>query len=245
MTTINGLPASAGLGSGGQPAAASSAMGEGEFLTLLMTQLQHQDPTAPMEATQFLDQITAMNQVQQLMESKHLMSQMVLGITALNNESAVDLVGELVEVSGGGFHHEPHANEELNFELGADAVEGVVTIFGEDGEQIDTIELEELEAGEHTVTWTPPDGRSGDFHFEVVAQDAEGDDVAATTRVTGLVEELRFDRGLPVLLVNGQEITLDMILRVIAQSDETTDAPEQGQEDPTNKGMMPWIGART
>ena len=81
--------------------------------------------------------------------------------------------------------------------------------------------MQDRPSGEQTVTWDG--GRllggnapSGRYSFSVSATDADGNPVESATYVTGIVEELRFDSGMPVLVVDGQEVTLDGILRVLA-----------------------------
>ncbi|MDR2020741.1 MAG: flagellar hook assembly protein FlgD [Treponema sp.] len=41
-------------------------LGKDEFLTLLLTQLTHQDPTAPMEDREFISQMAQLNTLQQM-----------------------------------------------------------------------------------------------------------------------------------------------------------------------------------
>ncbi|MDR2758469.1 MAG: flagellar hook assembly protein FlgD [Spirochaetaceae bacterium] len=41
-------------------------LGKDEFLTLLLTQLSHQDPTAPMEDREFISQMAQLNTLQQM-----------------------------------------------------------------------------------------------------------------------------------------------------------------------------------
>ena len=46
--------------------AASSTVDKDEFLTLLITQLQHQDPLEPMDNAEFVSQVTQFSSLEQL-----------------------------------------------------------------------------------------------------------------------------------------------------------------------------------
>jgi flagellar basal-body rod modification protein FlgD len=217
---------------------AESALGEEDFLTLMMTQMKHQDPLSPMDTNQFMDQITQMNTVKQLMTANEKLDQMTVGITSINNESAVNLVGHEVVAHGNSFMHEAGTSEDLVFELGSEAQDVVVTVTDESGTVVETIELGELGAGDHQVTWSGRNtggGRApeGNYSYSVNAVDENDQPVGVATFVTGLVEELRFVNGQPMLFIDGQEVGLGAILRVLNSS---STPPESTPEDSSSQG---------
>ncbi|MCP4869509.1 MAG: hypothetical protein GY898_12415 [Proteobacteria bacterium] len=225
-------------GARAEAATPSQEVGEEEFLNLLMTQLSNQDPLNPMDSAQFMEQIASMNSVKQLMDVNVGMDQLMLGLTSLNNQSAVDMVGKEVVARGNTVVHEagdsPHA---LLYELDGPAEEVTITIRDSAGQEVEThtVPTEQL-AGEHTWTWAPDSTQpAGEYTFEVSAIDEDNNAVTTSTYVSGLVEELRFDSGMPVLMVNGNEVTLDGILRVMDAGDPPVPAmPDSFPEiDPT------------
>ncbi len=215
-----------------EAAAPSQDVGQEEFLHLLMTQLSNQDPLNPMDSAKFMEQIAQLNSVQQLMDLNNGVDQLMLGLTSLNNQSAVDLVGKTVVARGDAIAYDgTGAPQELHYELGAPAEVVTVNVRNEAGDIVDTKTIEQTTtAGEHSWTWTPPaDVPGGDYTFEVIAKDAIGEganDVPSQTFVVGTVDELRFDSGMPVLLVGDNEITLDGILRVLDGSTSEPETPE-------------------
>ena len=194
-------------------------VGEQEFLTLLMTQLSNQDPLNPMESQQFMEQVASMNQVQQLMDANERLDSLMMGITSLNNQSAVGLVGQEGVARGNTFTHAADQGHDLKYDLSAEAAEVTVSVLDSSGDVIWSDTSTEVAAGEGTIHWdgkvggvdVPP----GDYTFEVHAVDEEELPVEATTYISGRVDELRFDSGVPVLMVGAEEVTLDEILRVL------------------------------
>lgn len=78
---------------------AKTELGKDDFLTLLITQLSHQDPTAPMEDTQFIAQMAQFSSLEQ-------MTNMSAGFTKLasliGNSEASAAVGKTVEIEADG-----------------------------------------------------------------------------------------------------------------------------------------------
>ena len=71
-----------------------------DFLKLLMTQLQNQDPTAPMDTNQFTSQLVQFSSVEQQINTNTSLTKLIeatQGSTLLQSSS---LVGQKVEVSG-------------------------------------------------------------------------------------------------------------------------------------------------
>ena len=216
--------------------APSQDVGEQEFLTLLMTQLSNQDPLNPMESQQFMEQVASMNQVQQLMDANERLDALMLGITSLNNQSAVDLVGQEVIARGDTFGHVSGQGHDLSYELAGQAAEVTVTVKDSGGDVVWTDTSTEVTAGEASIRWDATDAPDGDYTFEVHAVDENGDPVDATTYISGRVDELRFDSGVPVLMVGSQEVTLDQILRVLGVDGEPAPAidPQAREYQPGN-----------
>ncbi len=235
MTAIDPTVYQSPVSSGPPTEAPSRDLGSEDFLNLLMTQLGNQDPLNPMETDQFMDQITAMNSLQQQMNTNDLLGQLVFATGSLNNQAAVNLVGQEVVAAGDTLPHESGASEELIFSLEGEAAEATINVTNSSGDIVRVIERADLQAGEQSVTWDGRDSEGnvlpdGEYSFAVAALDADGEGVTSSTYIRGIVDELRFDSGSPVLVINGQQVALPNILRVIGGA---TDAPPPPAETST------------
>ncbi len=81
---------------GGQ--AASSGLGKDEFLKILITQLSHQDPTAPMEDKEFVAQMAQFSTLEQMTNMSQEFTKLA-GI--LSAGQAINMLGKTVEVIQG------------------------------------------------------------------------------------------------------------------------------------------------
>ncbi len=67
-TTTNGASGSTSTSSSNSASTPSNSLDANSFITLLTTELQAQDPLNPLDPTQFVDQLTDLNSLQQLIQ---------------------------------------------------------------------------------------------------------------------------------------------------------------------------------
>jgi flagellar hook assembly protein FlgD len=193
-----------------------------------------------------------MNSLQQQIATNERLDDLVLAMGALNNETAVNLVGRSVVVEGDAFPHTAGESDELVFELAAEAATVDITVIDADGKVVDVITREDAKAGEQSVSWDGWDDDikapfpEGDYTFRVSAKDADGNPVAARTFVRGLVTELRFDGGTPQVVVGGHPFLLSAIDRVLggepvggAAAADASDASDDPSADPPDPAADP------
>lgn len=215
---INGTTA-ATTGTLGTQGASREALGKDDFLKLLITQMQNQDPLSPMDNSQFLAQMAQFSSLEQMQNLNASFDQSMLLTQSLNNSSAAGFIGRHVRAAGDGVELGTTGSVELGYFLPSDAATVSVTVLDEQGRQVRTLTADETTAGAHRLDWdgTDLDGRrvaAGSYTFEVSAVDAEGTDITATSVVTGLVEGITFKNGSAYLLVDGREVPLSEVLEV-------------------------------
>ncbi|HZK20171.1 MAG TPA: flagellar hook assembly protein FlgD [Treponemataceae bacterium] len=77
---------------------ATQDLGKDDFLKLLITQLQHQDPTSPMENTEFIAQMAQFSSLEQISNMSAGFAQMK---TMFSSSEAVGAIGHQVDVEVG------------------------------------------------------------------------------------------------------------------------------------------------
>ncbi len=76
----------------------SNELGKDDFLKLLITQLQNQDPTSPMENTEFISQMAQFSSLEQMTNMSTAFSKMAAFI---NSSEAASTLGKTVELDIG------------------------------------------------------------------------------------------------------------------------------------------------
>jgi flagellar basal-body rod modification protein FlgD len=95
MTTTNPLTQAltGGTGTTSQPRSAGQTLGKDDFLKLLVGQLQHQDPLAPSDDQQWIGQMAAFSQLEQV-SNMAATSQKI--VDTLNRSGTLALIGHSV-----------------------------------------------------------------------------------------------------------------------------------------------------
>jgi flagellar basal-body rod modification protein FlgD len=209
------------------PGASSTAMGKDDFLTLLITQLQNQDPLNPADSTEYTAQLAQFSSLEQLSNVNANLEYMQLYQASINNAQAVSFIGKEIIALGNEVRVTDGQAEACRFELSGDASGVVVNIYDGNGKLVKAIEQGAMNAGRQTVTWdgidqngnTVPDGN---YTFEVQAVDAADQDVEAVTYSSGLVEGVTFIEGRTYFLVGDQKISISDIVEVVQPDSSDT-----------------------
>lgn len=78
--------------------AATNALSYDDFITLLMTELRHQDPTQPMDPTQMVTQLATVSQVGQAVMTNKTLNSM---LTSSSLSQAELMIGQIVTSADG------------------------------------------------------------------------------------------------------------------------------------------------
>ncbi len=201
-----------------------NVLGKDDFLKLLVTQLQYQDPLNPTDSTEFTAQLAQFSSLEQLGNINDNLGDLQLSQTALNNSQAVNFIGKTVKSSGNSIHLTGGVSDDIQFELGADAKAVFMNIYDSAGNYIKDVESGALSAGEQTLKWdgTDQEGNKvpdGAYTFEVFAVDADDNMVNTTTFTSGTVTGVTFKNGRPCLLAGNKEIPVDTVIQVTEPED--------------------------
>ena len=197
----------------------SSAMGKDQFLQLLVTQLQNQDPTQPMQNTEFVAQLAQFSSLEQLQNVNTNLSTGNLLNQSVNNSLSTSLIGKTIEATGDTITYAQGDQPKLSFNLSADA-NAKVEVVDSNGKTVATIKADGLKSGQNSVTW---DGKTSDgtaapagtYTFKVTATDVNGNAVASSTLVQGKVTGVEFDNGATYLLVGSQKYQLSDVTQIL------------------------------
>jgi flagellar basal-body rod modification protein FlgD len=195
---------------------ANDAVDKSEFLQLLITQLQNQDPLNPLDSANFSAQLAQFSSLEQLTQiNQHLADQTSTGAQPSRFE-VLGLLGTEVRGVGSTVTLQAGGATPLYFDLpSAGTVQAQV--FDASGRAVASIDLGTLAAGEHAFDLgaSPDASTLGDGSYRVLL--TAGDAPLETTvggRVTGV--DLAGDS--PVLLIGDTRLTLDDLREVRAGS---------------------------
>ena len=203
------------------------------FLSLLTTQLKNQDPLAPMDSTQFTQQLTQMAGVQAQINGNALL-QKVADNTGTGIATAVGLIGKDVwAVSDNADLKAGKAAWAYN--LPSDAADLKVEVVDASGRVMHVEAPTDLKAGNHDFTWNGKDmtgsnAPDGTYTLRVTATDASGAALTTTNYVHGRVTSVEQSNGDTLITVNGSRVSWATVKSI---TDPTADAAATPPTTPT------------
>ena len=224
MTTIS--PTAAAAASSSAAASASSGTAANteiasnftEFLQLLTTQLQNQDPLNPMDTNQFTQQLVEFAGVEQQMKTNDTLSTLVSLQQSAQTTQALTLVGATVVVNG---TTAQLASGQATWALNAtQPATATITITAPSGQTAYTGTVP-VNSGGQAYTWNGVgnDGTvwpAGNYTLTATAVTASGQSTPITSQVEGKVSSVDLTKTPPVLSVGGQNYTINDIQQIVA-----------------------------
>lgn len=194
-------------------------LGMGDFLHLMISQLQYQDPLHPMNNTRFAAQLAQFSQLDQLTHLNKGVGHMVHSGSDANKMMMVGFLGQEVTMKGNSFRLEPGGSVGLRFRLDAPSSSGHLRIFDEQHRLVRTMALKQMVPGTHSMSWDGvtnqgSEAPKGQYSFEVEAMDGRHKAISAVPVETGVVTGILFEKGKPVLEVNGKPVAFSEISHV-------------------------------
>lgn len=201
-----------------------SSMNKDDFLKLLVAQLQNQDPLNPADSTEFTAQLATFSSLEELQNINDTLAEVQTSQTILTNSQAVDYIGKEIQALGNTVSLDNGQADPVEFDLSDDAANVYVKIYDENGTFVQDMDLGALTAGQNRVEWDglDQDGQmapDGAYQYEVMAVDADGNSVTATTFTTGTVSGVYHKDGTAYLLTADQEIPLGNVVQVYDPSE--------------------------
>ncbi|OYD84824.1 flagellar hook assembly protein FlgD [Azospirillum brasilense] len=195
---------------------ASLASSYQSFLTLLLKQLEVQDPTNPVDTAQYTSQLVQLSSLEQQMSMSDKLDELTSAVQALGTgSSALGYLGRTVTAEG---DTTALQNGAANWEysLNSEAAAVTLTVRDEDG----AIVYQDSGAtgqGSHAFTWdgTGRDGAvhtSGTYSLTVTAVDSSKAAIATETRIKGTVTSVDTSGTTAALGIGGVSVSADDVL---------------------------------
>ena len=159
----------------------------GDFLSLLMTQLQNQDPTSPLDTNEFTTELVQFSSVEQQINTNSSLTQLIQLTQAGEMMQASSMTGKQVTVSS---DHVPLQNGKGTIQFTAPSSEMVdIAIYSDSGSKLRETVLQ-ANKGTNTWSWDGKDssGHSlpdGSYKVAVAGANADGTTSALTFSVVG------------------------------------------------------------
>lgn len=215
-------------------------MGKEDFLTLLVAQLQNQDPLDPDDPTEFTAQLAQFSSLEQLFNLNESVDALVSSQQTSDQLNAMELIGKEVGYEGDEIEFNGESVE-IGYELETTAAGVTITIQDEYGSTVATLTSSMLDPGTHFLEWDglSSDGdvlASGSYTVDIQVSTGNEETSAATpllrSEVTGV--ELDPSTGTTSIVTDIGTISLSSIIAVYDATStdvETTETTAETLEE--------------
>jgi flagellar basal-body rod modification protein FlgD len=214
-------------------------LGKDAFLTLLLTQLQNQDPFNPMEDTEMTAQLAQYSQLEQLTNLNTNVESMSGYIQAQNQFQTLTLIGKevkaqsnLLSVTGGEVDTPATLEVSENCKI-------QLYVVDSSGVQVRSYDWGLTQAGTYEFVW---DGKNnsgakvadGAYEFQVTATNTAGEALTdgIVPVITGKVSSVSFDEnGQPIIHIGSVQLALGQVMEILQGGTAVAAAASSDDED--------------
>jgi flagellar basal-body rod modification protein FlgD len=209
-TTGTGTPAATGTGTGSTSTNSASSLGTlggTDFITLMLAQLQNQDPTSPVDSNTFLTQLAQLSEVQGITSLNTSFSGLSTSLTSNQALQASSLLGHQALVNSSTATIAAGATVTGAVNVPQNTSQVTLSITDSSGALVSQMNLGAQSAGLANFSWNGTTGSgsqapAGTYTLTAQYAGATSGGTAATTLVNGTVESVSMGAGSTGLTLN-------------------------------------------
>lgn len=227
LDTMNGTSSSSSSSTSSSASPNSPTALQQTFLQLLVTQLQNQDPTNPMDSSQMTSQLAQINTVTGISQLNTTLTSLASQLSAGQNAQASLLIGQNVLVPGSSATAASSTvangvSTGFGVSLDANASDVAVTIKNSSGQVVGTVDLGAQQAGTVPVSWKPVDSSGnalpdGTYTISATATSSTGAAATATPLTGAQVQSVvqQSGGGAGLLLNDGTTVDMTNVVAIL------------------------------
>lgn len=202
--------------------AAGGEMGKDQFVKLLVTEMQNQDPLNPMDGMQFASQLAQFSSVEQLQQLNSKLDEEATNqlsmLSAVNGSVAVSTFGREIVAVGNQLDVDGVKTPEAMFDSPVGGGMAKIHIYNAAGREVATVDAGKVDGGVQTVNLSraTKDLPEGTYTYDVDLTDEAGDVTNPTTYMKGRVDGIHYTPDGPVLTAGGLSIPFGAILKILS-----------------------------
>lgn len=196
---------------------ADSDLGMTDFLTMLVAQLQHQDPLNPMDSKDFTSQLTQMSQLEAQFKSNKFIEEIATNIKKQTGIDIESYLGKTVTASVDTIDVSDKVATKSYYSL-KEGGNVTIKIFNSDGKEVRSLAIGQKGQGTYPLSWNGKDdaGKSvadGTYKYKVFMQGEQGLEPVYTS-TTGEVESILHQGEKKYLVVKGALVGPDSVVEI-------------------------------
>jgi flagellar basal-body rod modification protein FlgD len=189
-----------------------------DFMTLLLAQLQYQDPTSPTDTESILTQTSQLASLESSDNTNQALIDLAASLSASNDFSTISAIGKTADLGSNTIAIDKGSSTTFEMYFPDDVQQGSVEIVDVNGNAIKTLDVGSNPSGVYQFTWDGTDNggnavEGGIYYVNGSYTNTNGD--AKTTRVGAYpIESVRFDNGESLLKLGSNYVPLSSVKEI-------------------------------
>ena len=193
-------------------------LGKDDFMTLLLVELQHQDPTEPMDSEKILTQTSQLASLESAENTNKALEDLSKSLGSTQQFSTIAAIGKMADLGSDAIAHDEGSSSTFEIYFPEDIKQGSVEIKDSAGHVIKSIDVGTNPSGVYQFTWDGTtslgdSAESGIYHVD--ASYLDQNDKQQTTRLGAYpIESVRFDGANTLVKLGSNYVPLENVKEV-------------------------------
>ena len=196
----------------------NTSLGKDDFMTLLLVELQNQDPTEPMDSDKILSQTSQLATLESTENTNKALEDLAVSLGSSQQYSTISAIGKTADLGSNAISHDEGSLSSFEVYFPEDIAAGTLEILDSNGNVVSTMSIEPNPSGVYQFDWTGElsngsQAESGIYYVTASYSNAAGESL--TTRMGAYpIESVRFDEGDTLVKVGSQYVPLDQVKEI-------------------------------
>lgn len=195
-----------------------TVLGKDDFMTLLLVQLQHQDPTEPMESGAILTQTSQLAGLEATENTNTALEKLAVSLSSSQEFSTIAAIGKTADLGSDSISIDEGQSSSFEIYFPEDIQAGTISITNSDGNQVATIDVEANSAGVYQFDWNGLNALGNPAEGGIYKVTASYSNPSGETLQTRLgaypIESVRFESGQTLVKVGSSYVPLSKIVEI-------------------------------
>ncbi|QOY54703.1 flagellar hook capping protein [Candidatus Sulfurimonas marisnigri] len=195
-----------------------TALGKDDFMTLLLVELQHQDPTEPMDSEKILTQTSQLAGLESSENTNKALEELAATLGGTQQFSTIAAIGKTADLGSNAITYDEGSSSSFEVYFPSDIQQGSIQVVDSSGSLIKTLDVGTNKSGVYQFDWDGKDNNgneadSGIYYVNASYTDPDGNNLE--TRLGAYpIESVRFDGGQTLVKVGSNYVPLENIKEV-------------------------------
>ncbi|OIO04818.1 MAG: hypothetical protein AUJ49_02210 [Desulfovibrionaceae bacterium CG1_02_65_16] len=199
----------------------STTLDQSDFITILLAQLEYQDPNNPMDDKEMAAQLVQYSSLQMLTNINSSLTTLVSDNSTDTITAGANYIGKSIKSTGYNLTVSNGTVSTLYYSLGESVTDATANIYDSDGDIICSVPIGSKGKGDYSFVWDGKDTNGntcadGTYGIIIKANNAEGDSVVVQSQISGVVTGVKSSSGTIYLeLQDGRTVELSKVTEVV------------------------------